>query len=124
MYMSKGPQRHRKKFIRTSTRRREAKAEPSTKQKTAKVQANLVADLEGGGVILRFRKDSCEPLVVKKTREPENKKESDKTWQISYKAMKQRTRSAHSRPRYRTSQRSMVSYSRSSPQTRSGAWPT
>jgi hypothetical protein len=28
--MSKGPRRHRKKFIRTSTKRREAKAEPST----------------------------------------------------------------------------------------------
>ena len=49
--MSKGPRRRNKK--------------------TAEVQANPAADLEGGGVILRFRKDSCEPLVVKKPREPE-----------------------------------------------------
>jgi hypothetical protein len=48
--------------------RREAKAEPSTKQKTAEVQANPTADLEGGGVILRIRRIQANLSRKKKTK--------------------------------------------------------
>jgi len=59
--MSKGPRRQRR--ILTNSSRPRGSAEPlRTSEKTAEVQANPAADLEGGGVILRIPPDSCGSL--------------------------------------------------------------